>query len=433
MLDIQFIRENPDIVQRAIEHKQISLHIDDVLLADKKRIELQKEIEDLKAEKNRLSEQIAKASLEERSALIDDGKAIKEKLDTLEPKFCDAETVYQRIVLQVPNIPSEDTPVGSDESGNVVIRQVGKKPEFEFVPKEHWEIGEILNLIDSERAVKVSGARFNYLKGDLVMLEFALMQFGLAVLTSEEKIREITQNAGLDIPTKPFIPVLPPVMMRPEMMMRMARLNPEEMYQMKEDDLVLVGSAEHTLGSMYADEILEEKDFPIRMVGFSTAFRREAGTYGKDTKGMLRVHQFNKLEIETFSTLEMARAEQDLNVAIQEYLMQQLGIPYQVVSVCTGDMGKPDVRQMDIEAWMPGQGKYRETHTADLIGEFQARRLNTRVRRLDGSLQFVSMNDATAFSERPLIAILENYQQEDGSVAVPEVLQKWVGKDIIRL
>ncbi len=433
MLDIQFIRENPDVVQRAIEHKRISLHIDDVLSADKKRIDLQKEIEELKAEKNRLSERIAQASLEDRPALIDGGKKVKEKLDALEPTFRDAELIYQEIMLRVPNIPSEDTPVGNDENGNVVIRQVGKKPEFHFAPKEHWEIGEALDLIDSERAVKVSGARFNYLKGDLVMLEFALMQFGLSVLTSEEKIREISKNAGLDISTKPFVPVLPPVMMRPEMMMRMARLNPEEMYQMKEDDLVLVGSAEHTLGSMYADEILEENDLPIRMVGFSTAFRREAGTYGKDTKGMLRVHQFNKLEIETFSTPEMARAEQDLNVAIQEYLMQQLGIPYQVVAVCTGDMGKPDVRQMDIEAWMPGQNTYRETHTADLIGEFQARRLNTRVRRSDGMLQCVHMNDATAFSERPLIAILENYQQEDGSVLVPEVLQKWAGKDTIRL
>ena len=229
-----------------------------------------------------------------------------------------------------------------------------------------------LDVIDSERAVKVSGARFNYLKGDLVLLEFALMQFGLSILTDSEKIAEISREANISVSSKAFVPVLPPVMMRPEMMTRMARLNPEEMYQMKDDDLVLVGSAEHTLGSMYADEILEEKDFPIRLVGFSTAFRREAGTYGKDTKGILRVHQFNKLEMESFTvTPEEALAEQNLHTAIQEYFMQQLGIPYQVVSICTGDMGKPDIRQVDIEAWMPGQNKYRETTQLTLSGIFK--------------------------------------------------------------
>lgn len=432
MLDIQFIRENPDAVQRAIERKNIKLSVDDVLSADRKRIELQREIEILKAEKNRLGERVQKASPEGRKELIEEGKKIKEKLDELEPSFRSAEELYQALMQGVPNIPSEDTPVGKDEAENVVLWKVGELPTFTFSPKEHWEIAEHLGLLDSERAVKVSGARFNYLRGDLVLLEFALMQFGLSVLTDPEKIAEIAKGANITVSPKAFIPVLPPVMIRQEMHRKMARLDVEEMYLLERDGLSLIGSAEHTLGSMYADDILEEKDLPIRMVGFSTAFRREAGTYGKDMKGMLRVHQFNKLEIESFvATAEEALAEQNLNVAIQEYLMRELGIPYQVIAVCTGDMGKPDVRQMDIEAWMPGQNKYRETHTSDLIGDFQARRLNTRVKRGDGSLAFAQMNDATAFSERPLIAILENYQQEDGSVLVPKVLQKWMGKERI--
>lgn len=432
MLDIQYIRDHTDAVARAIEQKRVLVSVEEVLVADRNRIELQQQIDTLKAEKNRLSEHITKVSSEEKATLIEEGKKIKEKLDALEPAFREAEETFRAVMLRVPNVPSEDTPVGADDSENVVIKFVGEKPIFDFKPKEHWEIGADLDLIDSERAVKVSGARFNYLKGDLVLLEFALMQFGLSILTDAEKIAEIARAAGLgEISTKAFVPVLPPVMMRPDMMIRMARLNPEEMYQMKDDDLVMVGSAEHTLGSMYADEILEEKDLPIRLVGFSSAFRREAGTYGKDMKGMLRVHQFNKLEMETFSTPESALAEQNLNVALQEYLLGQLGIPYQVMAVCTGDMGKPDVRQVDINAWMPGQNTYRETNTADLIGDFQARRLNTRVRRSGGSLEFVHMNDATAFSERPLIAILENFQQEDGSVIVPEVLRKWMGKERI--
>lgn len=431
MLDIQFIRENIDKVTRAIEQKRASLDISNLLSADKKRLELQQKIHQLQSEKNRLNERIVNASPETRTNLIEEGKKIKEEIDALEPIYREAEENYRRYMLCVPNIPSEDTPIGKDESGNVVLRQIGEKPTFSFPPKEHWEIGNKLDLIDSDRAVKISGARFNYLKGDLVLLEFSLIHFVFSILTDREKIAFIAKEANITVSDKPFIPILPPVMMRPDIMIRMARHNPEEMYQIQNDNLVLIGSAEHSLGSMYADEIVEEKNLPIRFVGFSPAFRREAGSYGKDTKGMLRVHQFNKLEMETFSTPETARDEQDLNVAIQEYIMKQLGLPFQVVSICTGDMGKPDIRQIDIEAWMPGQNTYRETHTSDLIGDFQARRLNTRIRRLDDSLTFVHMNDATALSERPLIAILENYQQEDGSVVIPDVLQKWMGKEKI--
>jgi seryl-tRNA synthetase len=222
-------------------------------------------------------------------------------------------------------------------------------------------------------------------------------------------------------------------MIRPEVFQRMARLEPkEERYYIPSDDIYLIGSAEHTLGPLHMDETIQEDRLPIRYLGFSTAFRREAGSYGKDTRGILRVHQFDKLEMESFVSPEEGFAEQDFFVAIQEYLVHSLGLPYQVVAICTGDMGNPDVRQFDIEMWIPSQGKYRETHTSDYMGDYQARRLATKMKRKDGKTEFVHMNDATAFAiGRTLIAIMENYQTADGKIMVPEVLQKYVGKKVI--
>jgi len=224
-------------------------------------------------------------------------------------------------------------------------------------------------------------------------------------------------------------------MIKPDVYVRMARLDPsqkEERYYLPKDDIYLIGSAEHTLGPLHIDEIVPEDKFPIRYLGFSTAFRREAGTYGKDTRGILRVHQFDKAEMESFTLPENSTKEQNFIVAIQEYLMQGLEIPYQVVMICTGDMGGPNYRQVDIETWLPGQNKYRETHTSDLMTDYQARRLKTKVKRKNGELELAHMNDATAFAiGRTIIAILENYQQEDGSVVIPRVLREYVGKDKI--
>ena len=227
---------------------------------------------------------------------------------------------------------------------------------------------------------------------------------------------------------QPFIPVIPPVMVKSEIMKKMDRFDPiEDRYYLKEDDLLLVGSAEHSLGPILMDKTVKEEELPIRYVGYSTAFRREAGSYGKDTKGILRVHQFDKLEMESFTTSENGQSEQDLIVALQEYIVGQLGIPYQVVSICSGDMGKPDYKQIDIECWVPSQNKYRETHTSDYMTDFQARRLNAKVIRKDGNTELMYMNDATATAiGRMLIAILENYQQADGSVVVPEILRKYM-------
>jgi seryl-tRNA synthetase len=232
---------------------------------------------------------------------------------------------------------------------------------------------------------------------------------------------------------KPFIPVIPPLMVRPEIFSRMARLEPrEERYYIQQDDLFLIGSAEHTLGPLHLDKNIEEKDLPVRYIGYSTAFRREAGSYGKDIRGILRMHQFDKLEMESFSLPENSVKEQDFFVAIQEYFMQQLNISYKVMMICKGDMGAPDARQIDLECWIPSQNKYRETHTADLMTDYQSRRLNTRVKRRDGLSQFAHMNDATAFAiGRTIIAILENYQQKDGSIVVPDVLRKYMNKDKI--
>ena len=422
MLYIKYIRQNQEKVREAIKNKKANLDLDKLLATDERRRHLLSESESLKAEQNKRSKgPQSPVDLEEL-------KALKEKIKLIENELKCVEEEYEKLMMMVPNIPTEDTPVGKDESENKVLRQWGKIKNFDFQPKEHWELGADLDLIDSERAAKVSGARFAYLKRGLVLMEFALIQYGLSVLTDEKLLKKIIKKAGLDIKPTPFIPVVPPVLIKPDVFQKMARLEPrEERYHIPGDDLYLIGSAEHTLGPMHMDETLKEGDLPIRYVGFSTAFRREAGSYGKDMKGILRVHQFDKLEMESFCLPEDSIKEQDLFVAIQEYFFQELNIPYQVVAICTGDMGGPDARQIDIEAWMPGQNRYRETHTADLMTDYQARRLGIKVKRADGT-EFVHMNDATALAlSRTPITIMENYQTKRGTIEVPKVLRKFMG------
>jgi len=301
--------------------------------------------------------------------------------------------------------------------------------KFSFEPKAHWDLGKDLDIIDSERAGNVAGSRFTYIKGGLARLQFALVQFGLDVLTSEDTLKTIAEEANLEVSTQPFVPVIPPAMVKPAVLNRMARLEPrEDRYYLEQDDLFLAGSAEHTIGSMHMDEVLDDAQLPLRYIGYSTSFRREAGSYGKDTKGILRQHQFDKMEMESFTKPEDALREQNFLVAIQEYMMRRLGLPHQVVLVCTGDMGAPDYRQMDIETWMPGQDTYRETHSSDYVASYQPRRLNTRYKNADGKLEFVHMNDATLFAMgRTLLAIMENYQNADGSITVPDALKPYTG------
>ncbi|OGZ44884.1 MAG: serine--tRNA ligase [Candidatus Ryanbacteria bacterium RIFCSPHIGHO2_02_FULL_45_13b] len=423
MLDIAFIKEYPDIVRIAMRNKNREVDLDRILLLADERKRVSTEIGDINHKRNEA------ASLRDAVA----GKSLKEESRAAEEKFQVIDTELQQLLYKLPNVPSADTPIGPDESGNKVIREWGQKSSFSFTPKAHWDIGKDLGIINSEKAAEISGARFTYIMGDLALLQFALLQFSLQVLTSQEELKKIVAEAGLSVSAKPFIPVVPPMLMRSRVMEQMARLDPiEDRYYFEKDDVVFVGSAEHTLGPLHMDEALNEADLPIRYVGYSTAFRREAGSYGKDTKGILRQHQFDKIEMESFARPEDGIAEQDFFVAIQEHLMRLLMLPYQVMLICTGDMGFPDQRQIDINTWMPGQNTYRETHSADYVGGFQARRLNTRVKRLSGNSEPVHMNDATVFAMgRTLIAILENYQQEDGSVMIPEVLQKWVGKERI--
>ena len=432
MIDVKLLREEPERVREAVRLKNGDQKlVDEFLAADEPWRALTQEIEALRAEQKVFSEKRD----------IKAAKTNKEKIKTKEEELASFEAKRRMIWLRIPNLPSEDTPVGKDEEANKVLRSVGEPRDFSaeggpasgWEPKDHVALGEALGLIDTETASKVSGARFAYIKGDLVRLEFALIQYALEILDNPKVLQSIAEGVKPGYTGKTFMPVAPPVMIRPEVFERMARLEPkEERYHIPSDDLYLVGSAEHTLGPMHMDETIPESALPLRYVGFSTSFRREAGSYGKDMKGILRLHQFDKVEMESFTTPEDSITEQDFFVAIQEYLMWTLELPYRVVICSTGDQGDPDARHLDIETWLPGQNKYRETHSSDLTTDYQARRLGTRVRRAGGRTEFVHMNDATVFAiGRTLIAIMENYQTEDGKIEVPKALEKYVGKKVI--
>jgi seryl-tRNA synthetase len=426
MLDIQFIRDNAEEVAKKSAQKGFEVDVEQLLGFDKKRRELLQQVEELRRQRNESSSQAKgqKPSDEQIKA----GRELKDKLADLEHKLSSVEQEFQALLKTVPNMPTDDVPIGASEDENVVVKQWGDKPKFDFKPKNHWQIGETKGWIDKDRATRVAGSRFVYLKGDLVLLEFALWQFALSKLTDETVIKQIIADNNLKVSPKAFTPVLPPAVAKKEVFEATGRLNKEEQtYKIEDEDLWLNASAEHTLAPMYLNEILDEKDFPLRYVGYTTAFRREAGTYGKDMEGILRLHQFNKLEMECFNLPEDSLQEHLLLVAIQEYLMQQLGLPYQVLNKCTADIGFPNARGMDIDVWLPGQGKYRETHTADYITDFQAQGMKTRVRRADGKVELVHTNDATAFSQRPLIAIIENFQTKNGDVKIPEALQPFMG------
>lgn len=421
MLDTKFIRENRDIVEMAMKNKSVKevVNIDELLsLADKKK-ELGQKLDDINAKRNEAA----------KTQNIEEGKKLKEEGLLIESELAEVDKNFIALMLKIPNIPSADTPIGKDDTENKVIRQWGEIPKFSFEPKAHWDIGKDLGIIDSETAGNVAGSRFTYIKGDLARVQFALVQFAFDTLTNEDTLKIITEEAGLDVSTKPFIPVVPPAFVKPAVLNRMARLEPrEDRYYIEADDVFLAGSAEHTIGPMHMDEVIPGEQLPLRYIGYSSSFRREAGSYGKDTKGILRQHQFDKMEMESFTKPEDSLREQEFLVAIQEYMLRKLNLPHQVVHVCTGDMGLPDYRQIDIETWMPGQNTYRETHSADLMTSYQPRRLNTRYKNAEGKLEYVHMNDATLFAiGRMLIAIIENYQQADGSVVVPEVLRKYMG------
>ena len=403
MLDINYILENKAKVRKGVEDKGYDPKIVDRLLkVDETRRQLITDIEKLRAERNKLTKED-----------IQKGKKIKETLRRLEPDLKAVEEEFKKILYQIPNLPAKDVHAGKDELDNKEIKKWGEIPKFSFKIKSHFELGEDLDLVDTKRAGKVSGARFSYLKNEAVMLEFALINFAFEILLKEG-----------------FSPIIPPALISLDSMKAMGYLENEgigEMYVLEKDKLVLVGTAEQSIGPMHKDEVLNEKDLPKRYVGFSPCFRREAGSYGKDTKGILRVHQFNKVEMFSFANPKDSDKEHEYLLSLEEKLMQKLEIPYRVVKMCSGDLGDPATRKYDIEAWFPSEKKYRETHSSSTCTDYQSRRLNIKYRKKVGGLDFVHTLNGTAFSERPILAILENYQQKDGCVLVPKVLQKYTG------
>lgn len=420
MLDIKFIRENAEIVKDAVKKKAADVDIDRILELDREYRKILQEVESLRAEQKRASSEIS-GDAGEKEKIIEEMRQVKQNLQKQEESLKKIEGELDNLLKEVPNIPFDDVPVGPDESANVVLRQEGRKPEFSFKPKDYMEIATENDWIDIERAAKVSGTRFGYIKGDLVLLEFAIVRYAMDFLTKEG-----------------FVPVLPPVLIRPKYMEAMGFLHGEardDAYYLEKDDLYLAGTSEQAIGPMYADELFKEEDLPKRYVGFSTSFRREAGSYGKDTKGILRVHQFDKVEMVVFAHPEKSREEHKYLLSLNEKMMKELKLPYRVVHISTGDMGLAKAEQFDIETWIPSENTYRETHSASNTTDFQARRLNIKYKKSQSSvvsgqlLQHVHMLNDTVFAiGRTLIAIIENYQTKDGKVEVPKVLQPYIAK-----
>lgn len=429
MIDLNDLRARPDAYQTAADNKSIKLNVSEFLKLDDSRKKLLLEVETMRGEKNRVSKDVPKMQGDEKQKAIADMKVLGETLKQKEQELTELETTWSATLAKFPNLPLAHVPVGHSEADNVEVHAWGEKPAFDFEARDHVALGKLLDIIDVEQAAVVSGSRFAYLKGDAVRMQMALIQFTFDTLGNKEIINEVATKAKLRVSTKPFTPMLPPVIMQRDVMDRMDRLQPEDQrYVLPEDGQVLVGSAEHTMGPYYMEKTLEIGQLPIRYVGYSTAFRREAGTYGKDMGGILRVHQFDKLEMESFASAEDGENEQKLIVALQEYMVQSLKIPYRLLQKCTYDIGKPNANGLDIECWIPSQNTYRETHTSDYMTDFQARRLETYYKDVDGKRRLVHMNDATAFAiGRILIAILENNQRKDGSVVIPEVLRPYMG------
>jgi seryl-tRNA synthetase len=402
MLDIKFIRENPQKVKEGLQKKQAKVDIDRLLAVDETRRNLLQKTEGLRAEQKKLGRED-----------IDRAQQVKTEIKTMEPALAQAEKEFDTLLRQIPNLPLDSVPTGKDDSENVVLREEGKKPKLES-PKDYMEIAEKLDIIDTERAAKVAGTRFGYLKGGAARLEFALINLVIDTLTREG-----------------FVPVVPPVMLKPEMMEGMGYVErgADEIYYLEKDKLYLVGTSEQSIGAMHSGEIFEEKDLPRRYVGFSTCFRREAGASGKDTKGILRVHQFDKLEMFSFCHPDKSKEEHQFLLKMEEKLMKLLELPYHVLNICSGDLGDPAAAKYDIEAWIPSQNKYRETHSTSNCTDYQARRLNIKYRdQKTKKSEFLHTLNGTAFAiGRTLIAIIENYQQKDGSILVPKILQKYVG------
>ncbi len=422
MLDIELLRKDPEWVKERLStrDKAYAELVDRVLELDRERRAILKEIERLRAERNAKSKEIGKLKKEgkDTSELEAEVKNLRESIEKYEVELFEVETKLREVMLSIPNLPHESVPVGEDESQNVEVRRWGKPREFNFEPRPHWEIGERLGIIDFERAGKLSGSRFSVLLGWGAKLERALINFMLD-LHSRKGYKE----------------VLPPHLVRPEILVGTGQLPKfeEELYRCERDDLYLIPTAEVPLTNLFRDEILSEDQLPIYMVSYTPCYRREAGSYGKDIRGLIRQHQFNKVELVKIVKPEHSYEELERLTADAEDILQALGLPYRVVLLCTGDMGFASAKTYDIEVWFPSQGKYREISSCSNCEDFQARRMNTKYRDSQGKLHFVhTLNGSGLAVGRTLSAILENYQQEDGSVIVPPALRDYLGVDVIK-
>jgi seryl-tRNA synthetase len=413
VLDLKAIREDPDLFRRGLARRSPDLagDIDMVLELDVKRRALTAEVEDLRAEQNRTSKAVGAAQGEERERLISSVRAASDRLKALEPELAAAEEELGSVLARLPNLPHESVPVGETDEDNALLREVGQAPSFGFEPRDHVELGDALGLIDLERAAAVSGSRFAYLTGPVVLLQWALVRFCLDRLMP-----------------KGFVPVIPPVLVREEAMFGTGFLPTDEaqLYVTREDDLYLVGTSEVPLAGLHLGEILEPETLPRRYVGYSTCFRREAGAHGKDTRGIFRVHQFDKVEMYSFTRPEESWDEHEFLLSCEEEIVQALELPYRVVNVCTGELGASAAKKYDIEVWLPGQGRYRELTSCSNTTDYQARRLECRVKLEDGNRPVHTLNGTACAIGRTLIALLENHQQRDGSVAVPETLHTYL-------
>ncbi len=420
MLDIQFIRDNPQLVRQAAKNKQLNPEVvDRVLELDEGRRRLITQVEDIRRLINQNVQEI-KQSADNRptEAQIQKGRELKAQLQDVEPQLKQIEENFTDLLLQVPNVPADDVPVGPDESGNQVVKQVGDIPKLDFEPKAHQELMEALDLVDTKRATKIGGFRAYFLKNDGMLLEQAILNYAIKMMVAHG-----------------FTPMTAPILVNDQVMTGTGYFpwGHEDHYR-TQDNQVLAGTSEVALTSYFMDETLNEKDLPIKMVGISPCFRREVGSYGKDTQGIIRVHQFNKVEQVVYTTAdeETTREWHQQMVGFSEQLLKDLELPYQVLLMCTGDMGAGQRKKYDIETWFPSQNNYRETHSASYFNDFQARRLNIRYRAKDGTTKYVyTLNNTVAATPRLLAAIIENYQQADGSIRVPTVLQPFMGKEVI--
>lgn len=417
MIDIKLILEQPELVAKNNANRGKTIDVAVATGLAQKRLELVDAVQTLRTRSNQIAELIPKASVEERSSLVDEGKKMKEEAKLKEAELTTIELDLETELHKYPNLLREDVPIGKDEASNEVVRVFMEPTAFSFEPKDHLTLGEDLGMIDVERATKVAGTRFVYLKGDLVLLEFALIQYAFSLLGKNG-----------------FVPVMPPHIISTSAMSKMGYLDhggEEEVYHLKNDDAVLIGTSEQAIGPMLMDEMLDETKLPLRYMGFSPCYRREAGSYGRDVRGILRMHQFDKIEMFSFTAPEESDTEHQLLLSLEEQLMQGLKLPHQVMKLCSGDVGAPSARTYDINTWMPSQKVYRETHSTSNTTDFQTRRLNIRVKR-EGKNVLAHALNGTAFAiGRTLIAIMENYQQEDGSIVVPDVLRAYVGKEKI--